>query len=79
MLWQAIGKTVVFVTHSVFESVYLSTRIVVMAARPGRVFAEIAIDAPYPRGEEFRTSPEYADYCRRASEALAGAMAAGGE
>jgi NitT/TauT family transport system ATP-binding protein len=78
-LWQAMRKTVVFVTHSVFESVYLSNRIVVMAARPGRVFAELKIDAPYPRGEEFRTSAEYANFCRRASAALAGAMAAGGE
>jgi NitT/TauT family transport system ATP-binding protein len=76
-LWQAMRKTVVFVTHSVFESVYLSNRIVVMAARPGRVFAELAVDAPYPRGEDFRTSAEYANFCRRASEALAGAMAAG--
>jgi NitT/TauT family transport system ATP-binding protein len=78
-LWQAMRKTVVFVTHSVFESVYLSNRIVVMAARPGRAFAELAIDAPYPRGEAFRTSAEYADFCRRTSEALSGAMAAGGE
>jgi NitT/TauT family transport system ATP-binding protein len=78
-VWQAMRKTVVFVTHSVFESVYLSSRIVVMAARPGRVFAELTVDAPYPRGEEFRTSAEYVTFCRRASEALAGAMGAGGE
>jgi NitT/TauT family transport system ATP-binding protein len=77
-LWQAMRTTVVFVTHSVFESVYLSTRIVVMAARPGRLFAEIGIDAPYPRDGEFRTSAEYAALCRRTSEALAQAMAAGG-
>jgi NitT/TauT family transport system ATP-binding protein len=76
-LWQSLGKTVVFVTHSVFESVYLSQRIVVMSARPGRVFAELAIDAPYPRDERFRTSADYAGYCRQASEALAGAMGAG--
>ena len=74
-LWQALAKTVVFVTHSVFESVYLSRRIVVMTPRPGRVFAEIAIDAPYPRREGFRTSPEYAAYCRLASEALTKATA----
>ena len=61
----------VFVTHSVFESVYLSSRIVVMAARPGRVFTELAIDAPYPRDEDFRTSAEYAALCRRTSDALA--------
>ena len=70
-LWQSLGKTVIFVTHSVFESVYLSQRIVVMTRRPGRVFAELAIDAPYPREEVFRTSAEYAAHCRRVSEALA--------
>jgi NitT/TauT family transport system ATP-binding protein len=78
-LWQALGKTVVFVTHSVFESVYLSNRIVVMTPRPGRVFAEIAIDAPYPRDETFRTSAEYAGYCRKTSQALAAAMASGAQ
>ncbi|MGC1779297.1 MAG: ABC transporter ATP-binding protein [Xanthobacteraceae bacterium] len=77
-VWQALRTTVVFVTHSVFESVYLSSRIVVMAARPGRVFTELAIDAPYPRDANFRTSAEYAGFCRRTSEALAQAMAAGG-
>jgi NitT/TauT family transport system ATP-binding protein len=76
-LWQALGKTVVFVTHSVFESVFLSNRVVVMTPRPGRVAAEIAIDAPYPRDESFRTSPEYAGFCRRVSQALASAMTAG--
>jgi NitT/TauT family transport system ATP-binding protein len=74
-LWRAIGHTVIFVTHSVFESVYLSSRIVVMTPRPGRVFAELAIDAPYPRDERFRTSAEYAGYCRIASQALSSAMA----
>jgi NitT/TauT family transport system ATP-binding protein len=78
-MWQALRTTVVFVTHSVFESVYLSSRVVVMAARPGRVFTELAIDAPYPRDQNFRTSPEYAAHCRRASAALAQAIAAGGE
>ncbi len=72
-LWRELRKTVVFVTHSVFESVYLSQRIVVMTPRPGRIFAEVVIDAPYPRDESFRTSPEYAVYCRRVSEALAAA------
>jgi NitT/TauT family transport system ATP-binding protein len=73
-LWQSLGKTVVFVTHSVFESVYLSQRIVVMTPRPGRVFTELLIDAPYPRDERFRTSADYAGYCRRVSEALSRAM-----
>jgi NitT/TauT family transport system ATP-binding protein len=75
-LWQSLGKTVVFVTHSVFESVYLSQRIVVMTRRPGRVFTELLIDAPYPRDENFRTSAGYAGYCRKVSEALACASAA---
>jgi NitT/TauT family transport system ATP-binding protein len=77
-VWRMLGKTVVFVTHSVFESVYLSNRVVVMTLRPGRVFTELAIDAPYPRDQRFRTSAEYAGYCRLASEALAEAMRSGG-
>jgi NitT/TauT family transport system ATP-binding protein len=70
-LWRNLKKTVIFVTHSVFESVYLSQRVVVMTARPGRLAAEIAISTREPRGEEFRTSAEYADYCRKVSAALA--------
>jgi NitT/TauT family transport system ATP-binding protein len=73
-LWQALRRTVIFVTHSVFESVYLSQRIVVMTPRPGRVFADIAIPAPYPRDERFRTSADFAGYCRTVSEALGKAM-----
>jgi NitT/TauT family transport system ATP-binding protein len=73
-VWQELRRTVVFVTHSVFESVYLSQRIVVMTPRPGRVFAEIAIPAPYPRDERFRTSADYAGYCRQVAEALGEAM-----
>ncbi len=75
-LWEKFGWTVIFVTHSVFESVYLSNRIVVMAARPGRVVEDMAVDAPYPREEEFRTSPVYNDFCRQASQALHAAMEA---
>ena len=74
-LQHEIGCTVVFVTHSVYESVYLSSRIVVMAARPGRVVAEIEVDAPRERDESFRSSQAYADLCRQASRALHGAMA----
>jgi NitT/TauT family transport system ATP-binding protein len=70
----ALRMTVVFVTHSVFESAFLSNRIVVMTPRPGRVFTELTVDAPYPRTEAFRTSPEYATYCRRVSDALSQAM-----
>jgi len=77
-LWCAVKRTVVFVTHSVFESVYLSERVVVMTPRPGRVFAELRIDAPYPRDQQFRTSAEYASLCRQVSEALADASSRGG-
>ena len=69
-----LGATVVFVTHSVYESVYLSTRIVVMAARPGRAVGEIAVDAPLPRNEEFRLSAAYAEKCGQTSLALCAAM-----
>lgn len=76
-LWEKFNWTVIFVTHSVFESAYLSDRIVVMAARPGRVVRDIAVDAPYPRNDDFRTSAAYNNYCREASEALHAAMQAG--
>jgi NitT/TauT family transport system ATP-binding protein len=75
-LWWQNRFTGVFVTHSVFESVYLSQRIVVMAARPGRVMADLQNDAPYPRDALFRTSAEYAHLCRVASETLKQAIAA---
>jgi NitT/TauT family transport system ATP-binding protein len=75
-LWWQNRFTGVFVTHSVFESVYLSQRIVVMAARPGRVMADLANEAPYPRDGLFRTSAEYAHLCRVASETLKQAIAA---
>ena len=68
------GCPMIYVTHSVFESVFLSDRIVVMAARPGRVIEEVRVDAPYPRDEVFRTSPDYARHTRAASEALRNAM-----
>jgi NitT/TauT family transport system ATP-binding protein len=74
-LWQTQRWTVVFVTHSVFESVYLSNRIVVMSARPGRIVGEVAIGAPYPRGDAFRTSRPYNEFCRLTSAELAHAMA----
>ena len=70
-LWRGLRKTVIFVTHSVFESVYLSQRVVVMTARPGRIQADIRIETVEPRGEEFRTSAAYSDYCRKVSAALA--------
>ena len=72
---EAVGATILFVTHSVFESVFLSTRIAVMGPRPGRVVAEVPIAVPHPREEAFRTSPEYATLCREVSAALTRAMA----
>jgi NitT/TauT family transport system ATP-binding protein len=70
-LWRNLNKTVVFVTHSVFESVYLSQRVVVMTQPPGRLSAEIRIETSEPRTEDFRTSAGYGDYCRKVSAALA--------
>ena len=75
-LWAARGLTVVFVTHSIAEAVFLSTRVAVMAARPGRIIDEIAVDAPTPRTDEFRLSSEFAAHCRRLSEQVAAAGAA---
>jgi NitT/TauT family transport system ATP-binding protein len=69
-LWRKLHMTVIFVTHSVFESVYLSQRVFVMSSRPGRISAEFRIDAPEPRVEDFRMSAGYAAYCREVSKAL---------
>ena len=73
--WQARRFTALFVTHSVFESVFLSQRVVVRSARPGRITAEIIGDEPYPRTSEFRTSTRYAQWCAMASRALESAHA----
>ena len=78
-LWQQNGWTVVFVTHSVYEAVYLSNRVVVMAARPGRIVDDIQIDQPYPRSSDFRVSTEFAGYCRQVSESLERASMLGQE
>ena len=69
-LWRKLHKTVIFVTHSVFESVYLSQRVLVMTSRPGHLSAEFRIDTPEPRVEDFRMSAGYAEYCREVSKAL---------
>ncbi|MBV9977598.1 MAG: ABC transporter ATP-binding protein [Hyphomicrobiales bacterium] len=73
-LKQEMNCTVIFVTHSIYESAYLSTRIAVMAARPGRIIAEIGLDAALPRKEHFRRESAYLDACARAADALHGAM-----
>ena len=76
-LFSRQGLTVIFVTHSVYESVYLSSRIVVMSSRPGRISADIPIDVSYPRDEEYRTSTLYNERCRFVSAALRHAMTLG--
>ncbi|MGE0257587.1 MAG: ABC transporter ATP-binding protein [Alphaproteobacteria bacterium] len=73
-IWEAQRPTILFVTHSVFESVYLSTRIAVMRHRPGRIVADLPIALPQPRRQSVRTSAEYARMCDTVSAALAGAM-----
>lgn len=75
-LWESRRPTVVFVTHSVFESVYLSTRITLMTPRPGHIVAELLVDLPQPRQRTLRTSPRYAALCATVSEQLVNAMAA---
>jgi NitT/TauT family transport system ATP-binding protein len=70
-LWQAHGWTVIFVTHSVFESVFLSNRILVLTKRPGKIAADVAVDLPYPRAGALRTEPAYAERCRAVSSLLA--------
>jgi len=73
-LWAGQDWTVVFVTHSVFESVYLSSRVVVMNTSPGSVFGTVNVDAPYPRLEDYRTSTTYNEYCRAVSTKLSETM-----
>jgi NitT/TauT family transport system ATP-binding protein len=75
-LWGSRRPTVVFVTHSVFESVYLSTRIAVMTARPGRIAADLAVDLPQPRERGLRNTAAYGELCSLVSDHLARAMAA---
>src|SRR5574341_2547378 len=69
-LWGGRGFTGVFVTHSVYEAVFLSQRIVVMGARPGRIVSEIEVDLPYPRDDATRQTPRYVQLCVQASRAM---------
>lgn len=69
-LWGQMRFTVIFVTHNIYEAVYLSNRVIVMAPRPGRVVAEVPIHEPFPRDDEFRTSAEFSQYCREVSHRL---------
>lgn len=69
-IWARRNLTVVFVTHSVYESVYLAQEIAVFTARPGRIAATIPVPSPYPRGAAFRQSAAYHELCAQVSEAL---------
>ncbi len=73
-IWDAHRPTILFVTHSVFESVYLSTRIAVMTARPGRIAADLEVPLRQPRERSLRADPAYGAMCERASAALSEAM-----
>ena len=75
-LWKEDALTVVFVTHSVYESTYLSSRVVVMTPRPGKVAADIALAPPAVRDESYRLTPQFTQAAGRVSAALRGAMAA---
>jgi NitT/TauT family transport system ATP-binding protein len=69
-LWRSKKLTVVFVTHSISEAVFLSQRVVMMAARPGRITDEVIIDEPYPRTREFLVTPRFAAYAKRLQDSL---------
>ncbi|MFI5226962.1 MAG: ABC transporter ATP-binding protein [Candidatus Limnocylindrales bacterium] len=69
-IWAETGTTVLFVTHSIPEAVFLSTRVVVMSARPGRISAVVDIDLPQPRTTDTRESPRYFELVTAVREAL---------
>ncbi|MBB3213029.1 NitT/TauT family transport system ATP-binding protein [Herbaspirillum sp. Sphag1AN] len=80
-IWSEQDLTVVFVTHSIYEAVYLSSRVVVMAARPGRIIADVPIEAPGAGGmrdDAFRMTPEFMGYCKILSDYLTLANREGG-
>jgi NitT/TauT family transport system ATP-binding protein len=77
-IWEASKSTVVFVTHSIAEAVFLSTRIVVMSARPGRISRVIPVDLPQPRGTATREEPRFFELATEVREALHGAPSLGG-
>jgi NitT/TauT family transport system ATP-binding protein len=78
-LWQRKKLTVIFVTHSIHEAVYLSNRVLTMAARPGRLIEELAIDEPYPRALAFRVSTRFSQYAGRLQDTLLRASGAGAD
>lgn len=78
-LWREQRLTVVFVTHSIHEAVFLSQRVIMMAARPGRVVQDIAITEPFPRNEDFRVSPAFSRYAKQLQDSLLQASQSGME
>ncbi|EIC83287.1 ABC transporter ATP-binding protein [Serratia sp. M24T3] len=78
-LWREQGLTVVFVTHSIHEAVFLSQRVIMMAARPGRVVEDIAINEPFPRDDDFRVSPTFSSYAKQLQDSLLQASQSGME
>ena len=76
-LWHQKKLTIIFVTHSIYEAVFLSTRVVVMAARPGRILKEVSIDEPHPRTDAFRVTQRFAAYATELQELLAQAATQG--
>jgi NitT/TauT family transport system ATP-binding protein len=70
-IWQETGSTIVFVTHSIAEAVFLSTRVVVMSARPGRIAEFVPIDLPQPRTDLTREEPRYFEFITAVRESLA--------
>ena len=69
-IWAETGSTVIFVTHSISEAVFLSTRVAVMSARPGRIAAVVPIDLPQPRTFETREAPRYFELVTEVREVL---------
>jgi NitT/TauT family transport system ATP-binding protein len=72
-LFQSQGFAGLFITHSISEAVYMSTKVLVMSARPGRIIASVDIPFGYPRNHDLRYEPEFGEICARVSHALRGA------
>ena len=69
-LWEKNNLTTIFVTHSVFESVYMSSRVLVLGARPGRIIDDIRLPSAHGRTDEYRTSVEFTEHARKISQSL---------